>query len=439
MLKIPGLKKYAKNTSWMFFERIIRVLVVFAVGIPVTRYLGDVQFGELNYAMGWVGLFLSMSTLGLEEIVVRDLVRNPHKRDELLGTSFLLRSGGATLMVLVVTLLSMLRGNADLTVTMVFIIAFAEVFRGSSVINQYYLSRVEASKTVKVQMVQVLVSAGFKLALVFLQAPLVWFAMAVLVETVVLGVGYVFVYKADGLFVKQWKASFSMSKYLMSQAWPLIIFGLALFVQARVDQVMIGDILTNVYGKEVGDREVGQYSVALKMIEALGFIPVVLQKSLAPAITGAKDKSNALYRDRLLNQYRLMFLMFLVTAVPLYFLAEPIIVLLYGEEFRPAGFLLSLFAIRLFFTNMGVGKTSFITNESLFRYSLLTAVVGATINIGMNYFLIETFRAKGAIIATIGSFTVSIFLLDLFFKNTRWNFKLMMLGMLTFWKVHRVK
>ena len=107
-----------------------------------------------------------------------------------------------------------------------------------------------------------------------------------------------------------------MAKYLMSQAWPLIVFGLALFVQARIDQVMIGDILGNTFGREVGNREVGQYSVALKMIEALGFVSVIFQKSLAPAVTRAKNDSEELYRDRLLNQYRFMFLLFLITAIP---------------------------------------------------------------------------------------------------------------------------
>ena len=121
MLNIPGLKRYAKNTSWMFLERTIRVMVVFAVGIPVTRYLGDEKLGMLYYASAWVGLFLSMSTLGLQEVLVRDLVKDPKKRDELLGTSFLLRTFGATLMVITVTVLSWLRGNESLTITMVFI------------------------------------------------------------------------------------------------------------------------------------------------------------------------------------------------------------------------------------------------------------------------------------------------------------------------------
>jgi O-antigen/teichoic acid export membrane protein len=197
-------------------------------------------------------------------------------------------------------------------------------------------------------------------------------------------------------------------------------------------------VLKGRVGENAANREVGQYSNALKMIEALGFLPVIVQKSLAPAITRAHAQSPRLYADRLLNQYRLMFLMFLITAVPLYFTAEPIMVFLYGEEFRPSGVLLSLFAIRLLFTNMGVGKASFITNESLFKYSLLTAVVGASLNIGMNYFLIPLYQAKGAIWATIGSFTVSIFLMDLLFANTRRNFGWMARGIATFWRIHRV-
>ncbi|MCB0811946.1 MAG: polysaccharide biosynthesis C-terminal domain-containing protein, partial [Flavobacteriales bacterium] len=107
------------------------------------------------------------------------------------------------------------------------------------------------------------------------------------------------------------------------------------------------------------------------------------------------------------------------------------------EEFRPAGYLLGLFAIRLFFTNMGVAKASFITNESLFKYSLFTALVGAVLNITMNYFLIPPLKAIGAIWATIGSFLVSIFLLDLLFRGTRANFGWMMKGIATFWRFHR--
>ncbi|MEM6262799.1 MAG: polysaccharide biosynthesis C-terminal domain-containing protein, partial [Bacteroidota bacterium] len=184
---------------------------------------------------------------------------------------------------------------------------------------------------------------------------------------------------------------------------------------------------------------VGQYSVALKLIELFGFIPTILVQSFAPAITKAKARAPELYHQRLLSFYRLVFLLFIVVSIPLFFTAEWIVVTLYGEPYRPAGILLSLFAIRLLFTNMGVAKSQFITNESLFKYSLMTAIVGALVNIMVNYFMIPLYGAKGAIIATIVSFTISIFILDVFFLRTRFNLKLMIKGMTSFWKIDRIK
>jgi O-antigen/teichoic acid export membrane protein len=87
---------------------------------------------------------------------------------------------------------------------------------------------------------------------------------------------------------------------------------------------------------------------------------------------------------------------------------------------------------------MGVGKSVFIVNESLFKYSLLTVIVGATANIALNYFLIPPYGTTGAIVASMLSFTVSIFLVDLFFERTRLNQKLMFQGMFSFWKIRDV-
>ena len=133
-----------------------------------------------------------------------------------------------------------------------------------------------------------------------------------------------------------------------------------------------------------------------------------------------------------------MFLVFLLIATPIYFFAEDVVSILYGKEYQPAGYLLSLFALRLFFSNMGVGKSAFIVNESLFRYSLLTVVIGAISNITFNYFLIPPYESVGAITASILSFIVSIFIVDIFFEKTRQNQKLMFKGIFTFWKLKDV-
>lgn len=435
MLGSAGFRKYLTNTSWLFVERVVRLLVVLATGILVTRYLGPELFGQLNYATGFVGIFLALTTMGLDEIVVRDLVRRPHRRDELLGTAAVIKLGGASLLLLVVFLGTVVKDLAPLTATMIIVIGAAELLRPLSAIEWYFMANVRSKQAVMVQMAQVFISGAAKIVLVLLEADLVWFAWLFVLETASLSIGYAIAYVRSGAVLRALRYTGRMAGYLLKQSWPLAIYGLALYVQAKIDQVMIFDVLRERIGERAANEEVGQYSNALKMIESLGFLPVIVQKSLAPAVTRGRQQNRALYADRLLNQYRLMFLMFLVTSVPLYFLAEPLMVLLFGEEFRPSGHLLSLFAIRLLFTNMGVGKTSFITNESLFKYSLLTALVGAGMNIGLNLLLIPKYMAVGALWSMIISFFVSIFVMDIFFKTTRPNLKWMLQAMTSFWKI----
>ena len=57
-----------------------------------------------------------------------------------------------------------------------------------------------------------------------------------------------------------------MAGYLLKQSWPLVIYGLALYIQAKIDQVMIFEVLKERIGEKAANIEVGQYSNALKMI-----------------------------------------------------------------------------------------------------------------------------------------------------------------------------
>lgn len=445
MLGSEGARKVLKNISWLFVERVLRLGLVLLTGALVARALGEELFGQLNYATGFVGLFFALGAMGIDEILVRDLVRHPEKRDELMGSAALIKGLGAVLLVLLASIGSMLKGMEALSVTLIIVVASAELLRPFGVVEQWFMSQMKASPIARVQMAQVIISSAAKLGLAWAvhagqvdgRSALIGFAWMYVLENTVLTLGYLRVLSRAGAHWSQWRISRATVAHLLRESWPMLIYGMALYVQARVDQVMIKDLLTRTLGEEAAYAEVGQYSVALRMIEALGFLPVIVQSTLSPTITKAKAVSHALYTDRLLNQYRLMFGLFLITAVPLYLLAEPIVVLVFGHEFAPAGALLALFAIRLFFTNMGTGKRSFITNEGLFRYSLFTAVVGVGLNIGINWLLIPEHHSIGAIWATIISFLVSIFALDLFFRRTRENLRLMMLGIVTFWKFHR--
>jgi O-antigen/teichoic acid export membrane protein len=423
-------RKYFENAFWLIFEKSFSLLVGMMVGIYVARYLQPEAFGLLNYGIGFVSIFSAFATLGMDQILVRELAKGRSGKNDLLGTGFILKLSGSLLLMVVMLIILLLLDHGPFTNMLIMIIAAAEIFRGFEVINYFFQSKVQSKYVVQVQLFINLMISISKIGLVFLHAPLIWFAIIIVIGSILNAAGFIFAYQAKEDTPWNWRFRKPLALELLKESWPLAFYGLALHTQARIDQVMLGNMMNN--------YEVGQYSVALKVIEIFGFVPMILMSTFTPAVTKGKATSESLYQSRLVNLYRLMFLTFLLMAVPIYLLGEDIITLLYGIEYQAAGYLLSLFALRLFFANMGVGKSVFIVNESLFKYSLLTVILGALTNIILNYFLIPLHGAPGAIAGSMISFAVSIFLVDMFFEKTRENQKLMFQGILSFWKLKNV-
>jgi len=421
--------KYFKNTSWLFAEKILRMVVGLLVGIWVARYLGPDKFGLLSFAHSFVGLFTIFATLGLDEVVVRELVKDESRRDSLVGTTFWLKLFGAFLVLLVLAFAINFTSNDVDTHILVFIIASATIFQSFNIVDFYFQSKILSKFVAYANFISLFISTIVKIALILSHASLLAFAWVVLFDSFVLACGFIYFFLKHSTFRIKYLIFYKSTAIdLLKDSWPLIFSGGVLMIQARIDQVMIKEML--------GSLEVGYYSVAMRLIEAVAFIPMLLKSSLYPSIQSAKIQSKALYQDRLLNFYRLNFLFFLVLAIPIFIFAEPIIVLLFGIEYQPAGVLLALLSIRLFFANMGVARGTYIVTENLMKFSMLTMILGTIVNIYLNYVLIPNYGARGAIVATIVSFFTTIYLVDIFYSKTRHNVILQVKSIITFYKLN---
>lgn len=65
-----GFVKYFKNTSWLFAEKVLRLVAGLFVGVWIARYLGPEQFGLLSYSQAFVALFSVIATLGSYETML---------------------------------------------------------------------------------------------------------------------------------------------------------------------------------------------------------------------------------------------------------------------------------------------------------------------------------------------------------------------------------
>ena len=421
-----GFVKYSNNTIWLFIDRIVRLSIGLFVSVWVTRYLGPNDFGLLSFSQSFVGIFAVFASLGLDRILVKHLIEKKIDSSDLLFTAFSLKLIAGFISVILCFFSVAFFFKSEDSSLLISIISISTIFQAFNVVDSFFQSRTLSKYVVFSNIMSFIICSILKLLFVYFDFPLIYFALVSIVETFLLALGYLYFFYTNKLQGK-YNFKIDIAKTLLGESWPLILSGGVLMIQARIDQVMLKEMTNNL--------EVGYYSTALRLIEVFGFITVILSNSLSPAIYKAKLISKNLYETRLLNYYRLNFILFLVIAIPIYFFSELIIEVLFGKEFIPAGILLALMSIRLFFTNIGTARGAFIVTEKLFKFSLLAMVTGTIVNICANYILIPINGAYGSIIATIISFTVTTFLLDLFIKKGRENLLIMSKAILTFYKL----
>ena len=194
-LSSKGFRKYFTNTSWLLGERILRMAISLFVGIYVARYLGPERFGLLSYALSFVSLFSALASLGLDDILVRELVNQPEKRQNLLGTVFWLKVCGTVVMGIAIAAVLHFTLEDQQTYWLISIITFGFFFQATNVVEFYFQALVQSKFIVRAQVVQLLITSLFKIYLVWNEADLIWFALALMLDQAVFAILFLFLYK----------------------------------------------------------------------------------------------------------------------------------------------------------------------------------------------------------------------------------------------------
>ena len=82
--------KVAKNALWIIGCRIIQAVLALVINMLTARYLGPSDFGAINYAASLVAFVAPVMKLGINNVLVNEIIKYPNKEGETLGTSILL-------------------------------------------------------------------------------------------------------------------------------------------------------------------------------------------------------------------------------------------------------------------------------------------------------------------------------------------------------------
>jgi O-antigen/teichoic acid export membrane protein len=175
--------------------------------------------------------------------------------------------------------------------------------------------------------------------------------------------------------------------------------------------------------KEMLDaKAVGIYAAAVKLCEVLYFLPVVVMSSLFPAVVEARKKDLIVYRKQVYRIYEIMIGATAIVAIITTFLADWIVNILYGSIYQEAATILQIYIWAFVFVSLGVVSSKYLVAENLEIYAMYRSILGAIINITLNWYLIPIYGIKGAAIATLITQIFVAYLFLFCFQSTRYNF-----------------
>jgi O-antigen/teichoic acid export membrane protein len=406
------IKKVLGNTGWLISDRIIRMAVGLFVAAWVARYLGPNQYGLLNFSIALVAIIGVLSTLGLEQLILRNIVQNPDRRDELLGTAFVLKSvAGIIVFLLSLLAISIIRPGNDYSYLLVTIIAAGSIFQSFDVIEFYFRSQVEAKYPVIVKSIAFILINVFKVILILSNADLYMFAWAFLGELLLGAFGLITAYKLYGNTIKRWKVKLKVVKELFSEGWLLALASVAAIIYMKIDQIMLGQM--------INDAEVGIYSAAVKLSEICYVIPLAIIRSVAPAITKTYQQDFSKYNIRLQKVFNILTLIGIIIVLPITFFSNSIIDLIFGAKYNASASVLSIHIWTLILVGWLLTTNLSLITEKLIKIILIASMLGAVSNVLMNLALIPVYKGNGAAIATLISYFISTTLTISFFSKPR--------------------
>lgn len=406
-----GFQKYFKNTGWMLFSRILSMAVSLFTTIFIARNLGPGNYGQLSYALSFVGIFSFLSSLGIDNILFRELIKSPQKRNEILGSAFTVKLLGGILTTTIILVAAIFLAYDDVSMFLIFILSTTFIFNSLNIINFEFQARVESKYPAIIGFIVGIILNILKIVAIMTGKGVIYLSAILLLEPILYGAFYWIAYKkrfGENIFL--WRFNKEIAYALIRDSWPLMFTAAFALIYSRIDQIFI---------KHMIDVEaVGIYDAAVRIAEVWYFIPSIIASSLFPAIVNAKITSEQIYRARLVKLTAFLVGLSALVAFITMILAPFIIGLLYGPAFMGGIIILQVYVWSGVAISLGNIANNYLITENHRKTLFFMSLLSMSSNIILNLLWIPKYGIVGSAYATLVSYSLGPLSL-LFFKHTR--------------------
>ncbi|RUO74554.1 flippase [Pseudidiomarina sediminum] len=400
-----------KNSSWLMSEKVVTMAMNLLVALLLARQLGPELFGELNYVLALVALVTPLSALGLNALIMRELVEHPSRETQIMSTAAACRLVGATVGLLGLLLWAWFSSMSVAERVSLTVIGAAATLQAFQVVEYYFQANVTARYVVKMRATVIIVAGIGKITFALFYPSVIAVACVYAVEFFAWGAGYLLLYKSKSTGFVWRKVDWRYGMQLLKQSSWLILSGIAAVLYLKIDQVMLGHL--------AGRAEVGVYAVAVKLSEVWYFFATAIATSFFAGLLALKKTAPEHYQKRLQQLCDALFCVALLLAIAVTLLADPVVPWLFGEDYAAAAAILVIHIWASVFVFMRALASKWLIAERLLHFSLISHGIGAVLNIIANFILIPQWQGEGAAVATILSYACASYVAFWLSASTR--------------------
>ncbi len=402
--------RFIGNTNWLIFQNIYSMGLSLVVGALSARYLGPSNYGLIGYGASLVNLFTSISQLGIDNVLINEMMKHPQEKGRVMGTALCMRGFSAVVSLVCAMVLVILIEPGNYVLWFITgIQAFAIALRAYELLNEWFLSKMKSKYYVIANMCGQTVVGVWKILLLIAQASVVWFAASTTIQALVCGSIVITLF----LMMRDFKLGFcwQYAKDIFSRSKHYVFAGIAISLYTQMDKVMLGRMM--------GQTEVGIYTAAMTIAMLWEFIPTAIFNSSRTMILEAKAKSEKEYEDRLKLLFFGISVLGILVGIVVQIFGRLAVLLLYGQKFISAAPVLKLLIWSTSFAMIGLARNVWSVAEDKNEYSKYYPICGAVCNLIFNALAIPVWGVFGAALGTLLAQIVVALIAPLFWKGTR--------------------
>lgn len=408
------IQRLLSNTILAFIANTIAKLSSSILFILVGRLIGPEEAGIFNLGVTYYTILLALSTLGLHELLVREVAPRRDESSHYLVNYTILRLISSTILYLGLLLFLQLNLPYSEEAKSVLRIMSLAIFPEAvfSLCQSFFLAHERQAAPTLSALLNAAVRLGLGVYLLQNGAGAVTVAWVLPISTMISLLVFPpailnLTRRVPQSVSPRLDSKFSWQQLKMTSGFVLLEIFQTLNFQA--DTFIISFMLT--------EADLGYYGASQTVLAGVLMIPVAIRMALYPLMArfGSQDHDKLHYLYHKASQYMLVIGLPLAAGVTV--LAAPIIYLLFGPDFSPAVLPLQISVWAIVFALINVPNARLmLVNDRQTPASWLRAI-GTVASLGLNLLLIPRYGINGAAIARVLATAIFFFSIHVYVQR----------------------